>query len=162
MRYLLFCVCVLVIGCGGNPGPAPRPPTNPGTVNDDMIGALNGYRQAARVPPVKRDARLDRTASAQAAYCARQGKLTHTGPDGSSPWDRMRKAGVPYPGLDVQENGAAWQADGSQAVSDWAHETPDIGHRRNVYDRRWTHIGYGIATDKNGKRYYFMDFAREP
>lgn len=156
---------LLVIGCGTSapPRPIPPPPVVPvqPKVNDDMLGALNAYRSAARVPTVKRDVRLDRTAQSQAAYCASIMKLTHTGPNKSNPWSRMRAAGVPYPGLDAQENGAAWQRDGSQAVGDWAHENPDIGHRRNVYDGRWTHAGYGFATDKRGRRYYFMDFARE-
>jgi uncharacterized protein YkwD len=164
MKYLsVMCVCAMVIGCDGTSGPPPElKPPGVVVTGDDMLVSLNQFRTAGHVAPVKRDTRLDRTAAAQAAYCARLGRLTHMGPDGSSPWDRIRAAGVPYPGLDAQENGAAWQSSGAQAVADWAHENPDIGHRRNVYDKRWTHIGYGISTDKNRKRYFFMDFAREP
>lgn len=166
MNKLVYIMVILAAVSGPENWPWNRPPVAPVVpnqpINDDMIGSLNQYRKAAGVPVVRRDARLDRTASAQAAYCARIARLTHTGPGNSNPWSRMKAAGVPYPGMDAQENGAAWQRDGAQAVADWAHENPDIGHRRNVYDRRWTHAGYGISKDSRGRKYYFMDFAREP
>lgn len=152
--------------------PAPRPPVppvkpgpvvppTPTTAARDLFAAVNAARAAHGLPALRADARLERTAQAWASECARLGRLDHFGPGGSTPWTRMTAAGVKY--TSASENGAMGQRTAAEVVDDWVGERPPgiTGHRDNVLNRDFTHCGGGAAAGKDGRIYWFQDYAEE-
>lgn len=55
----------------------------------------------------------------------------------------------------VGENTAAGQPTAKAVMKAWMHSP---GHRRNILSRSFTRIGLGLATDKDGTRYWVQDF----
>jgi uncharacterized protein YkwD len=158
-----------VAGCGGRPvspnppvppspvrpvPPAP-PPLGPLTdVETRLLTAHNAARSSAGLAPLAIDARLTVSAAAQAADCARLGRLSHTGADGSNPWQRMTRAG--YPWVAASENAAAGQRTPDEAVGDWLRDPP---HRANVLGD-YRHVGGAVARGADGKLYWVCDYGR--
>lgn len=141
--------------------PAPAGPPDLSTAGRDLLAAVNAARAARGLPALKPDPRLEGTAGAWAAYCAAKGALTHLD-GGSTPWTRIRAAGVEY--RQAGECGAWGQVSASQVVTDWVSERPPgpTGHRDAVLSRDFTHAGGGAAVDKYRRIYWFVDFCREP
>jgi uncharacterized protein YkwD len=138
------------------PGPPPPPaPPNPGEAAAGLLAATNRARAAAGLPALKSDPRLDRTAQAWAAECARAEKLTHI-EGASTPWTRMTAAGVKY--ASASENAAMGQTSSSRVISDWLADPP---HAANVLSRAFTHCGGGCAAGKDGRLWWVQDYAAE-
>jgi uncharacterized protein YkwD len=138
----------------GPPPPPPRPPVpDPAGAAAGLLAATNRARAAAGLPALGADPRLDRTAQGQAEDCARMGKLTHTGSDGSNPWGRMTAAGVKY--MSASENAAWGQTSAEEVVRDWLADPP---HAANVLSRAFTHMGGGCAAGRDGRLYWVSDY----
>src|SRR5689334_22644408 len=86
---------------------------------------------------------------------ADNGFFSHTGLDGSSPFDRMRQAGYNF--LSAGENVAYGYAT-PQAVMDAWMNSP--GHRDNILQPLYTEIGIGVAVHggTSGPIYWTQDF----
>jgi uncharacterized protein YkwD len=69
--------------------------------------------------------------------------FSHTNPDGQSPFDRLRAAGVTY--LAAAENIAYGYTTAAGVLEAWLNSE---GHRRNLENCRYTHHGVGL---RNGK-----------
>ena len=72
---------------------------------------------------------------------AAQAYFSHTSIDGSSPWDRARRAGYDWPSA---ENIAAGNAT-ADAAMDQLMNSP--GHRANILRREFSAVGIGSACD---------------
>jgi uncharacterized protein YkwD len=156
------------------PTPQPRPPqpvppstAGSGAPESSLLDAVNSVRVAHGRSPLTLDDRLSMAAGWQAGDCARLGRLTHTGADGSSPWQRIARAGYPYRDpSQAQENAAAGWASGpagdgsgftaSQAVDGWLHSPP---HRMTLLGD-WDHLGAGRAQGRDGTVYWIGTFGR--
>lgn len=89
-----------------------------------------------------------------------QWKLLHTGSNGDSPWDRIKKYSPKM--LFGNENGA-----GSSPKNN-ARETvlqllmdcgiPGYGHRYNLLDKQWTHVACLFAGQKEGMHRWIQNF----
>ncbi len=55
------------------------------------------------------------------------------------------------------ENVAEGQLDATAAVQDWMNSA---GHRANIVNGQYTHIGVAVAVSKSGRRFYTQVFAR--
>jgi len=66
--------------------------------------------------------------------------MNHTGSDGSTPWERMDRAGFIY--SRAAENVAYGQRSAEQVVGVWMNSD---GHRRNILDPNLTELGVGFA-----------------
>jgi uncharacterized protein YkwD len=134
------------------PGPPP-PPQAPG----DGVAAHNEARARHGLPPYLRDDKLRAAAAEQAAECARVGKVTHTGRDGSDPWMRINRHG--YPGGKTGENayGAQWPATATDAVDAWMASS--VGHRANVLGD-YRHCGMAHADAADGDRFWIACYGR--
>ena len=105
-----------------------------------LVVLTNARRAAAGVGPVTMHAGLIKPAKAHAedqvgARCA-QGYLTHVGTDGSRIGDRIERAGWWVNG--GGENLACGHVTAEQVVQGWM-DSP--GHRENLLNPNWTHIG---------------------
>lgn len=78
--------------------------------------------------------------------------LSHTGPDGSSPGDRIQAAG--YTGWRAwAENIAEGQKDVAAVMASW---TASSGHYANMVSTSVTHVGFGMTS--TGGPWWVQDF----
>jgi uncharacterized protein YkwD len=128
------------------------------SVRRAMLDAVNVLRRTAGAPPLVEDARLDRAAQSQADAMLAGTPYGHIGVAGSTPRDRIEKAGL---GADlVAENIAARHPTIEAALSGWMASSQ---HRHNLLDPRLTLIGLGVAVGNWEHPYqtlWVQDFAR--
>ena len=106
-------------------------------------GALNGLRDARGVPPVVYSERLAQVALAHARDMARQGTMTHTGSNGSTVGQRVRRAG--YRWCYVSENVAMGYRSLERVLNAWAASP---GHYRNMVNRKAREFGMAQTPDR--------------
>ncbi|ONH56145.1 serine protease [Frankia sp. CcI49] len=133
------------------PVPAPSTPAAPaaGTRQDEVVRLTNVERQAAGCGPLAVDASLSAAAQAHSADMAANNYFSHSGLDGTSPGDRARAAG--FPSSYVGENIAAGSTTPAAAIALWMGSS---GHRANILNCAYTHIGVGYA-EGGSYRYYW-------
>jgi uncharacterized protein YkwD len=113
-----------------------------------MLQLINQRRAEAGCGPVRSDDRLAQAAAAHSADMAAQSYFSHTSLDGSTPWDRARRAGYEWASA---ENIAAGNAT-AQATMDQFMNSP--GHRNNILNCDHQAVGVGRATG-GPYRYYW-------
>lgn len=101
-----------------------------------------GKEAFSAVPPVRLRAELGRAAHAQALDMAQRGFMSHTGSDGTTPGDRVKRA--QYEWRAVAENVAAGQATADAAVQSWL-DSP--GHCTNLMSEKFTEMGVAYVVN---------------
>ncbi|MET8867715.1 CAP domain-containing protein [Nonomuraea sp. NPDC004580] len=120
----------------------------------EVVTLTNSARAKRGCGPLRVDAGLTRSARTHSLEMARAGELAHNSPDGSSPWDRMERAGYRW---GAAENIGAGYSTAQEAVSGWMG-SPD--HRRNILDCRLKAIGVGVAAGPGGP-WWTQDFGTQ-
>ncbi len=117
----------------------------------DMV---NQERQSAGLKPLRVDLRLVGVAETKALDMQQNHYFDHTSPTYGSPWAMMQMAGlkIQWAGENLAGNKSA-----SAAMAAWM-QSP--GHRANILDPKFTHIGVGVT---NGSPYniYVQEFLQE-
>lgn len=127
------------------PKPAPEPAQEPKPVEGItaeeqlMVSLVNQERAKVGLKPLQVDLRLVELARMKSKDMIDLNYFSHTSPTYGSPFDMMKKAGVDY--YTAGENLA-----GASTV-ERAHEAlmQSDGHRRNILNPAFTHIGIGIV-----------------
>jgi uncharacterized protein YkwD len=133
-------------------------------LRDQMLAAVNKARATARTcgtksykaaPPLRRDSRLDNAAQGHTTEMANKNYFSHTGLNGSSPFDRMKAAGYRY--RTAGENIAAGYADVARTMQQWI-KSP--GHCQNIMNPAYVHLGIGFAQNSSSqyKNYWTQNF----
>ncbi|ONH24446.1 CAP domain-containing protein [Pseudofrankia asymbiotica] len=141
--------------------PAPRPTTTAppppagGTQTDEVVRLTNVERSKAGCGPLAVDARLTAAAQGHSADMAQKNYFSHTSLDGRSFADRIRATG--FPGTSIAENIAAGGTTAAQTVEMWMNSE---GHRANILNCSYTHIGVGYAEGGSYRYYWTQDFGR--
>jgi uncharacterized protein YkwD len=104
-----------------------------------VIELVNDRRETVGCGPVRADARLARASLGHSQDMARRDYFSHTGRDGSSPWDRAEAAGYQRA---TGENLAAGQPTPKEVVTAWWKSK---GHRANITNCGQKAIGIGVA-----------------
>ena len=91
-----------------------------------MIDKINSERASAGLPPLRENAALNAAAQKYADKSTAEGRLDHTGSDGSKPWDRMNAEG--FKGERYAEN-LAGAPDVNTAHTNLMNSP---GHRNNI------------------------------
>jgi uncharacterized protein YkwD len=135
--------CLLAAGTIGCAGAAPPPPptttTTPApTPAAEVVSLTNARRAAAGCGPVASQPQLARAAQGHADDMAAHGYFSHTGRDGSAPWDRARAQG--YTGSGIGENIAQGYPTAAAVVDGWMNSS---GHRANIENCAYGSIGVG-------------------
>lgn len=159
IAFALFSsVSLLFASCQG-PAPTPNPPTPPapqpapGEANAKLVEAHNKAREAQGLPPLVQSPALTKAAQIHSDDMARTGRMSHTGSDGSSPFQRMEKAGYRY-GY-AGENVAYGQVDVPAVMKAWMNSS---GHRSNILSRNYKELGVAVANGRDGRPYWTATF----
>jgi len=145
------------------PATAPTTPTVSGipsvtvlTADEQlMVDTINQERAAAGVSPVKVDLRLASVGRAKANDLKVNNYFAHTSPTYGSPWAMMQQVGltVKWAGENISGNKSV---SGSMAAL-----MLSPGHRANILDPRFTHVGVGIAYGSAYGNLYVQEFLQE-
>jgi uncharacterized protein YkwD len=108
-------------------------------------------------PPLQPNPLLDRAAASHAQEMAQQGLLEHEGRDGSSPADRVSRAG--YRWRSVGENIASGQTTAEQVVQEWLRSPV---HCANLMRPGFVEMGlaYAINVNSAGGIYWVQQLGR--
>jgi uncharacterized protein YkwD len=121
------------------------------TANEQkMINMINQERIAVGVSPVKLDLRLAAVGRAKANDMNINKYFSHTSPTYGSPWAMMQQVGltVGWAGENISRTQSVERA--------MAGFMQSPGHRANILDPRFTHVGIGIAGN-----IYVQEFLQE-
>lgn len=139
-----------------SPPPAPTPPPTPGLsdLEQYVLGVVNRLRTTVGIGPLAPEPRLVGLARQHSAQMAARGGITHSGADGSSPWGRIRAAGLRWGSENV-----GYASGDAQAAVDWIDRWLSIDplHRRQLLDPQWKFIGIGVVSAPSGT-YLTEDF----
>jgi len=152
---LLAALAFTCTGCELLPlllGPGPGAGLGPG--GNDIHAAHNFERTSRGIGALILDGRLNNAAQGHAEWMAANRNLSHTGAGGSNPGDRMSAAGFPV--FAWAENIAEGQTTVAAVMASWMGSS---GHRTNILNATYTHVGYGVATDATGRLYWCTCFA---
>ena len=108
--------------------------------------AIDFLERRSPAPPLQFNAALGLSAAAHAADEGEHGAFTHTGSDGSSAGERMRRAGV-WAGVMAEEMSAGEETAADivrQLIID--EDVPDRGHRKDLMDPFLRQAGVGCAS----------------
>ena len=133
--------------------PAPEAPDDSDPQGDfaaQVAALVNAARAKYGLPALTVDAKVQQAAQVRARESAQS--FSHTRPDGSSFSTALTEAGVSY--TRSGENNAYGQTTPQQVVQAWMDSA---GHRANILDAGFTHIGVGYAV-VNGTAYWAQLF----
>jgi len=116
-----------------------------------MLDSVNALRQAAGAPGVELDPRLRAAAATHARDMSIQNRPWHFGSDGSSPIDRVARAG--YQGELLGENISESYESELETLAAWMEM---LETRSVILDRRATDMGFAWFQEPNGKIWWTM------
>ena len=128
--------------------PAPSKPAQPtaglSAFEQQVVDLTNNERQKAGLQPLKADSELSSVARKKSEDMLAKNYFSHTSPTYGSPFDMMKKFGITY--RTAGENIAKGQRTPAEVVKAWM-ESP--GHRANILNKDYTHIGVGYVENGN-------------
>jgi hypothetical protein len=118
---------------------------------NEVLQLTNQFRSENGRSPLRLNAELNATAYGHSEDMAQQDYFSHTGKDGSLPWDRAKEVG--YEARAMGENIAAGQRTPQEVVQGWINSP---GHRANLLNANYTELGVGyyyLANDTGSVNY---------
>ncbi|MEM9343210.1 MAG: CAP domain-containing protein [Pseudomonadota bacterium] len=116
-----------------------------------MLDSVNALRQAANVPAVTMNAKLNAAAATHSRDMSVQNRPWHFGSDGSSPIDRVVRAG--FDGQLVGENISETYETETQTLAAWME---DPATRTVILDPRARSLGFEWYQEDNGKLWWTL------
>lgn len=139
------------------PAPAQQAPKEPATsqqpsksstqasaFEQKVVDLTNEERAKNGLPALKTDATLSEVARIKSEDMKAKGYFSHTSPSYGSPFDMMKQFGVSY--RSAGENIAMGQRSPEEVVQAWMNSE---GHRANILNSSFTHIGVGYVENGN-------------
>ncbi len=137
------------------PPPAPEPePTQESQATEyenEVVRLTNAERADAGCGALRNDERLRTAARGHSTDMAERNYFDHNSPDGTTPWDRMRRAGYNSP---AAENIARGYPTPQAVVEGWMNSK---GHRANIVNCSLKAIGVGVHIADGGP-WWTQDF----
>ncbi|MBM7624462.1 CAP domain-containing protein [Sporohalobacter salinus] len=122
-----------------------KPVDNLSSIEKQMVDLINKARKENNVDPLKTDKELTKLARMKSKDMVKNDYFSHYSPTYGSPFDMLNKFGVEY--LQAGENIAA----NSSVEAAHRELMNSKGHRRNILNPQYTHVGVGIkSSDKYG------------
>ncbi|GHJ26202.1 CAP domain-containing protein [Streptomyces hygroscopicus] len=133
------------------PAGAPSAAATAATARQQVVDLVNSERAKAGCRPLTVNEKLAEAAQKHSEDMAAHGKMSHTGSDGSSPGDRIERAG--YSWRAYGENVAYGYDSPKSVMAGWMNSS---GHKANILNCDFKEIGVGLAQPGN---YWTQDFA---
>ncbi|WP_163100872.1 CAP domain-containing protein [Peribacillus alkalitolerans] len=124
-----------------------KPAASTGAVSayeQKVVELTNVERTKAGLPALKLDTALSNVARKKSEDMKNKGYFSHTSPTYGSPFDMMKQFGISY--TSAGENIAQGQRSPQEVVQAWMNSE---GHRANIMNRSFTHIGVGHVASGN-------------
>ncbi|EPE62240.1 SCP-like extracellular family protein [Exiguobacterium sp. S17] len=118
-----------------------------------VLSETNKERQAAGLTTLAASSEANRVAQVRADEMAQTGQFSHQLRENGSPGDTLDAYNVSYRGWG--ENIYMGSSDPSQAVDAWMNSS---GHRANILNGRFTHLGVGTAKNAQGSTIHVQVF----
>lgn len=109
-----------------------------------VLELTNQERAKYGVPALKLDVELSKVAREKSRDMQAKGYFDHNSPTYGSPFDMMKKFGISY--RSAGENIAMGQQSPQEVVTAWMNSE---GHRKNILNASYTHIGIGHVAQGN-------------
>ena len=119
----------------------------------EVVALTNTERTSAGLRPLSVDPLLGNAAQAHSADMVARAFYSHTSPEGTQPWDRAAAAGSTR--RTIGENIACGQRSAAEVVRGWMNSP---GHRANILNPAFTHIGTGLAGGGKAGTYWTQLF----
>lgn len=143
------------------PTPAPTQPT-PAPVDDseylsqlenDILAMVNAERAKVGARALAMESMRRDVARAHSKDMAVRNFFDHTNPDGKSPFDRMRAAGISYTtaGENIAYNTYPVDRAAKAAFDGWMNSD---GHRKNIQNANYGRTGIGVYRNPSNGRVY--------
>lgn len=113
-------------------------------IEQDVIKLVNVERANAGLSPLSYDWELGRVAQYKSQDMHDQKYFSHTSPVYGTPFTMMKNFGISY--KSAGENIAQGQTTAKAVVKAWMNSE---GHRANILNKNYTHIGVGYVKDGN-------------
>lgn len=110
------------------------------TVAQEIVSLVNKERTIAGLAPIALDAELTKVAQLKSQDMQSKNYFSHTSPTYGSPFEMMKQFGISY--KSAGENIAMGQTTAKQVMDAWMNSE---GHRANILDSKFTHIGVGYV-----------------
>ena len=110
------------------------------TVAQEIVLLVNEERTNAGLAPIALDAELTKVAQLKSQDMQSKYYFSHTSPTYGSPFEMMKQFGISY--KSAGENIAMGQTTAKQVMDAWMNSE---GHRANILDSKFTHIGVGYV-----------------
>lgn len=111
-------------------------------VEEQVVSLVNKERAKEGLAPLAIDWELARVAKYKSQDMHDKNYFSHTSPTYGSPFDMMKSFGIRYNA--AGENIAKGQTSAAQVMDAWMNSA---GHRANIMDAKFTHIGVGYVED---------------
>lgn len=142
------------------PQPAPTKPTQSPPTNSvstaaeeqQAVALLNADRAKYGLSALKVNSQLTDLARRYAQDMINRGYFSHYNPEGQSPFDRMRAAGISY-----RTAGENLAINRSVAGAEQAFMNSP-GHRANILNSSYTEVGIGVRHAPDGSVYVVQEF----
>jgi uncharacterized YkwD family protein/spore coat assembly protein SafA len=122
-------------------------------IENEVVRLTNEQRAKYGLPPLKMDWQLARVARYKSADMRDKNYFQHNSPTYGSPFTMMKNFGIQY--RTAGENIAAGQRTPQEVVNSWMNSP---GHRANILNRNFTHIGVGYARGGSYGHYWTQMF----
>jgi len=109
-------------------------------VETEVLALVNQERSKAGLPGLQMDWELQRVSRVKSCDMAQKNYFSHQSPTYGSPFDMMKQFGINY--KSAGENIASGQRTPAEAMQAWMASP---GHRDNILNRQYTHIGVGYC-----------------
>ncbi|WP_417900288.1 CAP domain-containing protein [Bacillus haimaensis] len=127
-----------------NQAPAAETTEGISETEQKVIELTNAERRKNGLSDLKADSALSNVAREKSKDMKAKNYFSHTSPTYGSPFDMMRDFGITY--NTAGENIAMGQRSPEEVVQAWMNSE---GHRKNILNGNFTHIGVGYVEDGN-------------
>jgi uncharacterized protein YkwD len=135
----------------GLPAPKVYRIRNAGKVQFRILDSINSLRAAAGASPVALNAELNAASATHSLDMSKQNRPWHFGSDGSSPIDRVQRAG--YSGAMLGEAISETYETELETLGAWMQEP---GTREVLLDKNAVNMGFAWHQEKNGKIWWTL------
>ena len=110
------------------------------SVIQQVVDLTNAERAKEGLAPLQIDSALTKSAQLKSQDMKDNNYFSHTSPKYGSPFDQMKSLGISY--KSAAENIAMGQRSAQEVVQGWMNSA---GHRANIMNGSYTHIGVGLS-----------------